>query len=469
MWVKKFREKGIDGLRDKRGGRRFSKINEEWFIASLVKAGRVKSAYMRYAYMEARSKGEKFDVFNYKASITYQSFLKHFNKVKSDPIIKAIMKGKDKLDNLIPHFKIKKLYPNAMWEIDATSIDLMVKVPVVDGREVWFEKIESEEFKLKRMSLIGVVDRFSGARVYILRKSDTSYSDVRLIEKAIKILGMPEAIKGDNGKNYVSEHFQSVLERLGISYIASNPYKGREKGFIERGFRSIQHSAVFENLPGFIGHNVEERNNIEAQAVRKSERRGSKQTYLKEEFMWWWEAEMVIDGIINKMYGDRLKLHGEIGEIPENLHYKLGKVYKRKLQLGGVFINGRYYVPDSEVWNYVSVGSEVEVYEEIDDISKVYIRVEIDGVERFIECVDVEVANISVEEAKERVKVYKEKVIKDVKKKVKKGEVILKELQEEIVREAKRESKIEEIKSKVGKKEKGIDVFDFVIKDAVGI
>ena len=465
MWVEKFRKGGVEALKDKRGGRRFSKIREDYFLASLIKAGRIKTAYQRYAFMEARESRREVDVFNLRASVSYSSFLRHFNKVKSDPIIKALMSGKDKVDNLVPKFKIPKLYPNAMWEIDATKLDLMVKVPVVDGKEEWFRKIESEEYKLVRYALIGVVDRFSGARVYTLAKSDNSYSDVRLLEKAIKRLGMPEMIKGDNGKNYVSKHFQEVLERLGIEYIAANAYSGDEKPFVERGFRSIQHFAVFENLPGFIGHDVGERNLIENQAVRKSERRKAKQTYLKEEFMWWWEAERVVDGIINHLFADKFEVHQVVGEVPPDLHYMLGKKYVRKLQLEGVFINGRYYIPDVEIWNLARVGSEVEVYEEIDDISKVYIKVD----DRFIEAVDERAANISVEEAKERVKTYKKSVLKEVKEKIKKGEENLIELQREIVKQAMEKSEIEEIKPEVVKKEKEeIDVYEFIIKKAVG-
>jgi len=470
MWVEKFRKGGSEALRDKRGGRRFSKIREDYFLASLIKAGRIKTAYQRYAFMEAREENKEFDVFNVKASVSYQSFVKHFNKVKSDPVIKALMAGRDKLDNLVPKFKIPKLYPNAMWEIDATKLDLMVKVPVVDGKEEWFRRVESDEFKLVRYALIGVVDRFSGARVYTLAKSDTSYADVRLLEKAIRRLGMPEVIKGDNGRNYVSKHFQEVLERLGIEYIAANAYSGDEKPFIERGFRSIQHFAAFENLPGFIGHDVEERNLIENQAVKKSERRGAKQTYLKEEFMWWWEAERVVDGIINHLFADKFELHKAVGEVPENLHYMLGKKWTRKLQLNGVFVNGRYYVPDVEIWNYARVGSEVEIYEEIDDISRVYIRVKgVDG-ERFIEAVDERVINISVEEAKERVKTYKKSVLKEVKEIVKKGKENLSELQREIKKQAMAKSEIEEIKPEAVRKEKEVsrdEVFEF-IKEVVG-
>jgi transposase len=469
MWVEKYRKEGIEGLRDKRGGRRFSKIREDWFLASLVKAGRIKSAYLRYAFMEAKESGREVDVFNLKASVSYQSFVKYFNKVKDDPVIKAIMKGRDSVNELVVKFKIPKHYPNACWEIDATKLDLMVKVPVIDNKEEWYRRVESEEYKLVRYSLIGIVDRFSGARVYTLAKSDTSYADVRLLEKAIRKLGMPEMIKGDNGRNYVSGHFQDVLQRLGIEWVSANAYRGSEKPFVERGFRSIQHYSVFENLPGFIGHNVEERVRIENQAVRRSERRGKTKTFLKEEFMWWWEAERVIDGIINHLFEDKFSMHEARSEIDENLHYKLGRRYVRKLQLRGIFINGRYYVPDSEIWNLAKLGSEVEIYEEIDDISKVYIRVETADGERFIEAVDEEVANISVEEAKERVRSYKKSVLKTIKEQIRKGEDNLSELQEEIKRQAIKKSEIEEVKPKIKKKRKNDEEIVEFIKSVVGL
>jgi len=147
MWVEKYRKEGIKGLRDKRGGRRFSKIREDWFLASLVKAGRIKSAYLRYAFMEAKESGREVDVFNLKASVSYQSFVKYFNKVKDDPVIKAIMKGRDSVNELVVKFKIPKHYPNACWEIDATKLDLMVKVPVIDNKVEWYRRVESEEYK----------------------------------------------------------------------------------------------------------------------------------------------------------------------------------------------------------------------------------------------------------------------------------------------------------------------------------
>jgi len=418
-WIEKFKKEGKEGLKDKRGGKKKSSVEWDLFLGSLVQNGSLKSYYARYCYAYCKRYNLPYDVFEPKSNISYSNFVKFYNKHKDDFIVKAVLKGPDALDRLQPIFRNRFEYANQLWEIDATTLDLMVKVPVIDEKANFFKKVESESFVLKRFTLIGVVDRFSGARVYILRHSDTSYSDVRLIEKAFGLLGVPECIRGDNGKNYVSKHFQGVLERLGVYYIASTPYSGWEKGGVERGFRSIQHFHVFENLPGFIGHNPAQRINIENQNSKKSQKKSNVQTNIKGELMWWWEAEEVIDGIINRLFEEQMKFHKKVAQMMQiaNLHILLGKRESRKLQREGITYGGRLYV-NPEIYNYFGIGEVVEVYEEIDDVSVLWAKV---GENEFIKMVDERVANISVEEAKEAKRAYKKEHIKAVKKAIASG------------------------------------------------
>jgi len=53
-----------------------------------------------------------------------------------------------------------------------------------------------------------------------------------------------------------------MCQRLGIEHILVPPYSGYAKPHIERFFRSISHE-LFEDLPGFIGHNVAQREAIQ--------------------------------------------------------------------------------------------------------------------------------------------------------------------------------------------------------------
>ena len=428
-WVDAYEKGGKSALEDKRGGNRASKIDYELFLAAISRHGHMLSYYARYAFLESKKFGKAFNAFEPEksCSVTYSGFVKYFNKAKKNPEVKAILQGVDAVDNLTPKFKIKANYPNELWEIDATTLDIMVKVPVIDGEANFFRKVESQEYILKRFSLIGVVDRYSKARVYTLSRSDTSYSDVRLLEKAINKLGKPEIIKGDNGKNYVSKHFQEVLEELGITYIASNPYAGYEKGFVERGFRTLQHNYLFENLPGFIGHNTEDRKKIENQAAGKSLMGKSgvgTQTHLKDNFMWWWEAEHALDGLIEHMFSDSFREHksmlSEFKSVP-NLHILLGKRHTRKVNFEGIYFNRKYYL-NSKLWNHFNIGDSVEIYEEINDINRLYVKLP-NG--EFIECISEDEFEISVEEAKEIKKAYKakrNKVLKEAQKLGKSGQ-----------------------------------------------
>jgi len=428
-WLDAYIKSGRKGLEDKRGGNRASKIDYELFLAAISRHGHMLTYYSRYAFLESKKLGKAFNVFEPEksCSVTYSGFVKYFNKAKKNPEVKAILQGVDAVDNLTPKFKIKANYPNELWEIDATTLDIMVKVPVIDGEANFFKKVETQEYILKRFSLIGVVDRYSKARVYILSRSDTSYSDVRLIEKAINKLGKPEIIKGDNGKNYVSKHFQEVLEELGITYIAATPYAGYGKGFVERGFETLQHNYLFENLPGFIGHNTEDRKKIENQAAGKSLMGKSgvgTQTHLKDNFLWWWEAEHTLDGLIEHMFSDSFKEHKamlpEFKTVP-NLHILLGKKHTRKVNFEGIYFNRKYYL-NSKLWNHFNIGDSVEIYEEIDDVNRVYVKLP-NG--EFIECISEDEFEISVEEAKEIKKAYKakrNKVLKEAQKLGKSGQ-----------------------------------------------
>lgn len=438
-WVEAYEKGGKKALFDKRGGKRVQKMDEDLFLSSICKRGNLWTYYARYALLEAKRDKKVFDPFepSKSCSITYAGFVKHFNKAKSDPHVKAILKGVDAMSELEPKFLIETNYPNEMWEIDATSLDVMVKVPVIDGEIEHFSKVESSEYVLKRYALVGVVDRHSKARVYMLNRSDTSYSDVRLLKKAINRLGKPEFIRGDNGKNYVSNHFQEVLDNLGIEYIASTPYKGSDKPFVERGFRSLQHSYLFESLPGYIGHNTEDRKAIENQAVGKklkAKNGAGTQTNLKEKFLWWWEAEVVLDGLINHLFKEGMELHAQMVRVSEpiaDLHILLGKTHLRTVQAEGVYFDKRYFI-SSELWNEFDVGQKVEIYEDIDDTNTIYAKTK----EGFISLGNREKVSFSVEEAKAIKKAYKQRKIKVLKEAVKRGKAVADELGEEIAKEA---------------------------------
>lgn len=69
---------------------------------------------------------------------------------------------------------------------------------------------------------------------------------------------VPETIVIDHGKIYVSEHLTSVCARMGISIQPARLRTGRDKGPVERFFRTIRED-LLQALPGYKGPDVHSR------------------------------------------------------------------------------------------------------------------------------------------------------------------------------------------------------------------
>ncbi|MDX1873309.1 Mu transposase C-terminal domain-containing protein [Mycolicibacterium sp. 120266] len=77
---------------------------------------------------------------------------------------------------------------------------------------------------------------------------------------------LPETIVVDHGKIYISEHLTSTCERLGISIQPARLRTGRDKGPIERFFRTLRED-LLQTLPGYKGPDVYSRGlDVESEA-----------------------------------------------------------------------------------------------------------------------------------------------------------------------------------------------------------
>ncbi len=132
---------------------------------------------------------------------------------------------------------------NQLWEMDSTPADWMLK----DGRHC----------------VIGVIDLYSRRLKFRVSKTSKAAAVCLTFRDAVLDWGVPEAVRTDNGKDYVSEHFDTVLRELRIDHQLCLPFASEQKGTIERAMRTLSHG-LLDLLPGFIGHNVAERKEIEA-------------------------------------------------------------------------------------------------------------------------------------------------------------------------------------------------------------
>jgi len=138
----------------------------------------------------------------------------------------------------------KALYPNHYWELDSTPADIICR----DG---------------KRYAILGMIDIYSRRCVFWVDERSSSYSIARLLRKAILRLGIPENVVVDNGKDYQSNHFDSICYNLGIAKVTVPPFSGDMKPHIERMFGTLSRE-LFEELEGYVGHSVAERSAIQS-------------------------------------------------------------------------------------------------------------------------------------------------------------------------------------------------------------
>lgn len=132
---------------------------------------------------------------------------------------------------------------NQLWMLDSTPSD----IHLLDGR----------------YTIVGAIDVATRMAAMHLSKTSSAEAVCQLLRRQILDWGVPEALKMDNGRDYTSERVAHALVGLGIEPKFSAPFSPWEKGNVERLFRSFSHG-LLELLPGYLGHNVAEAQEIRA-------------------------------------------------------------------------------------------------------------------------------------------------------------------------------------------------------------
>lgn len=261
---------------------------------------------------------------------------------------------------------------NQCWEIDSTPADVIIY----------------HEDRQMRPDILAIRDAYSGRCVAMLAEKSNALSIIRLLWKAISEFGMPEFIKGDNGRDYVSKQFQGLLEHLGIRYDRAIAFAGDEKGVVERGFRTVQHSYM-RVLAGFIGHNIGHRQKIEQQTAKKNRKAkdmygGNAMTQTPSDQLLSWEdfeARLQEAVLLWEMDKKRrsgkspLELWNLCAEPLRKISYESFLIYaggytKRSVQKDGIHFENRRYIA-SFLPKYHK--QDVYVSENIDNIAEVFV------------------------------------------------------------------------------------------------
>lgn len=389
-WQKEFAQKGGEALEDKRGGT--SKANVKMIKDAILSIGTAQktSWWMEYCRRYALSKGLNFDMFApLSADISRSTFLRHATKIASEDYdVRAYLRGG--LDVVATNIAMSRDYLkiNEEWQVDATNFDFMCL---------------DESGEQKRYTAVGFVDTASGRMVYDLCDSPNGYANVRLLKRALEKMGRPGYVKGDNGKDYVGEHFQGVLKRLGIVYVRSPKYEGRAKGKIERAHGVMQN--FFEGLPGFLGHDAGQRIQREDQALEKSKRLSGVKTNISN-LLTREQMQATIEEYCERMFDWSAGFEPFVFD-----ERTFGASVIRTLQAEGFSVCGVKYV-SLEVFSHIKIGEKCELIEDIDDASKFYVYK--DG--RYLcEVVNEEIASYTAEEVRTARKEYVRKFINPTK------------------------------------------------------
>jgi len=132
---------------------------------------------------------------------------------------------------------------NECWQIDASPLDAIM----VSG---------------KRHTIYAAVDVWSRRTIITVSATPRADAVALLVRKCIRMWGVPERIKTDNGSDFTAHSTQRLLGALGIEIELSPPYSPRSKPLVERVIGTFQRDFA-ATIPGFIGHNVGQRSVIE--------------------------------------------------------------------------------------------------------------------------------------------------------------------------------------------------------------
>jgi transposase InsO family protein len=134
-------------------------------------------------------------------------------------------------------------YANQKWEMDGTKVNVMT----TDG---------------KRYNITVLIDSFSRRVVTSISETVSGHSSAIAIAKAISIMGLPEIISTDNGKEFKNNQIQDAVAAVGSTLHFCNPGQPHEKPLVER-VHGTMATQLFEMLDGAIGCNVAKRKELE--------------------------------------------------------------------------------------------------------------------------------------------------------------------------------------------------------------
>ena len=253
-WISKEYNLGMMGLVDMYGNRKDQGTIETWNAADgkAPMADTIIALILQYPHIKEKKCNEALrGLIPAAPRVSDKTVKRYMDKWKAKNVHQfALAKNPDDYKNRFqPAFGSRSegiIGPNQLWEIDATPADLLL----TDGQ---------------RYKIIGVTDVGTARLKYYITKTEKARDNAWAIRNCLLDWGVPKdgTLVIDNGSAYIGEHFTRVCSDLDIDLHICNPFSGDEKPHIERSFRTVSHDLI-ELMPGYCGHNVADRKEIEA-------------------------------------------------------------------------------------------------------------------------------------------------------------------------------------------------------------
>ena len=244
-WHYAYQAEGLWGLVDGYGARKGkTKVDQIDGLAHVLKGMMLEQPHImpKKAKQYVAAKHPKMDGVSLK---TYERFMKQWKADNAQAYTYATNPDAWKNQYMAAvgshHERVERL--NQVWELDSTPGDWLL----LNGRH----------------SVIGCIDLYTRRFKLYVSKTSTAMAVCQVFRRATLDWGICEIARTDNGADYVSDQFMSVLRDLEVDQELCRPFASEEKGTVERAFRTMSHG-ILDLLPGFIGHNVAERKVIEA-------------------------------------------------------------------------------------------------------------------------------------------------------------------------------------------------------------
>ena len=233
--------KGITHLAPKDGGRRSGKtlIDSDPDIYNICLA----FVTMRPAHIERELK-ERLGDRKIPCRKTIENWQEKWRSANPQKwaLLTSKSKWKNKYQAAAGSYSESIFHANELWEIDGTKADIVCK----DGR---------------RYTVLALIDIYSRRTKLFVAPNNRSESVAQLLRSALLSWGVPKKIKFDLGSEFVNHHVKAICGSLKIEQDFCVGYSPEQKPHIERFFGTLTRS-LLERLPGFCGHDVQERKDL---------------------------------------------------------------------------------------------------------------------------------------------------------------------------------------------------------------